>query len=104
MKNVVSDDILLCLYDRGNTSSSTLLIFLHGGPGSGAQPLMSISAFQRLEEYYHCIYFDQRGCEHSHYDVKQGLTQEQLCRDVKHIIEDCKTMYPDKNMKDLSTS
>lgn len=78
----------LQVYARGNTNSSIMIVFLHGGPGSGAQPLMELPAFQALEAEYCCIYFDQRGSGKSMYDLKKGLNIDTICTDVECVIKD----------------
>lgn len=91
-------DIDIQIYERGNTTSNILIVFLHGGPGSGAKPLMELSSFQRLEESYHCIYFDQRGSGLSTYDLCKGLPMELICKDVYDVIQDCKQRWSRKKM------
>lgn len=95
---ILSHDIKLQVYERGNKESDTLLIILHGGPGSGAKPLMNLSSFQTLTLEYHCIYFDQRGSGESHYDLQKGLLAEQVCKDVHIVIEDSRKRWNSKNI------
>lgn len=95
--SVQSKDCCLQVYERGREDCKELIIFLHGGPGSGASAIMELPAFQSLEQTYHCIYFDQRGCGGSTYDLQQGITIEQIVGDVMQVIKDCKSRYqPDK--------
>lgn len=92
------ENCMLTVYDMVNTEAQTILVLLHGGPGSGAAPIMELSAFQILEKKYHCIYFDQRGCGKSMYDVSKGLHKMQLCEDVHKVICNVKQRYPDKKL------
>lgn len=75
-------------YSINPSQSDTMILFLHGGPGSGAKALMGLPAFQLLSQNFHCLYFDQRGSGESYYDLKQGLTIEQMTDDVLAIIKD----------------
>lgn len=83
----------LQVYAKGKCDTSTSILFLHGGPGSGAKPIMDLPAFQALEKIYHCVYFDQRGCGSSHYDLKKGLTIDDITSDVKVIALDIKKRW-----------
>lgn len=95
--SIQGKDCLQQVYERGRKESKELIVFLHGGPGSGAKAIMELPAFQSLEQIYHCIYFDQRGCGGSSYDLQQGITIAQIVGDVMQVIEDCKERYhPDK--------
>ncbi|MGX8851594.1 alpha/beta fold hydrolase [Amedibacillus sp. YH-ame10] len=91
-------DIDIQIYERGNTTSNILIVILHGGPGSGAKPLMELSSFQRLEESYHCIYFDQRGSGISTYELRKGLPKELISKDVYDVIQDCKQRWRHKKV------
>lgn len=94
---IKGEDCLLQVYERGRGECKQLIVFLHGGPGSGASAIMELPAFQSLEQTYHCIYFDQRGCGGSTYDLQQGITIDQIVGDVMQVIMDCKSRYqPDK--------
>ena len=96
MKNyfVQSCGCKIQVYSTGNLSSKISIVFLHGGPGSGAHAIMELSAFQRLECDYHCVYFDQRGSGKSLYDLKHGLSINDIVEDVHHIIADTKKRFP----------
>lgn len=79
-------DCSLAVYERGVSNASIGILFLHGGPGSGAKAIMDLPAFQTLEEIYPCTYFDQRGCGKSTYDLSKhrykGLHMEDITHDV----------------------
>lgn len=87
---VESHNCHLQVYERGNTNSQIAILFLHGGPGSGANAIMELWAFKELELNYPCIYFDQRGSGVSNYDISQGLTLQDIVHDVYVIIEHIK--------------
>ena len=87
------EDIRLQVYERGNRRSEIMIVFLHGGPGSGAKAIMELEAFQLLEKQYHCIYFDQRGSGRSLYDLRKGLSKAVLAHDVEMIIQDSKRRW-----------
>ena len=78
----------LKIYSINPAQSHIAILFLHGGPGSGAMALMGLPAFQLLSQNFHCLYFDQRGCGDSTYDLKKGLSIEQITSDVLHVIQD----------------
>lgn len=78
----------LQVYVKGKQDTSTSILFLHGGPGSGAKPIMDLPAFRALEKQYHCVYFDQRGSGKSQYDLTKGLTIDDITSDVKVIALD----------------
>lgn len=69
------------------------VLFLHGGPGSGANAIMKLSAFQTLEKEYTCVYFDQRGSGKSYYDLQQGLSIEDITNDVLLVARDMKQRW-----------
>lgn len=83
----ISNQTELQVYAKGNNTSKIAILFLHGGPGSGAQPLMDLPAFQKLEESYLCIYYDQRGSGQSRYDIRKGISIDDLIDDVHHVVE-----------------
>lgn len=87
-------DCSLAVYERGVSNASIGILFLHGGPGSGAKAIMDLPAFQALEEAYPCTYFDQRGCGKSTYDLflhrYKGLPMEDITYDVYLVALDMK--------------
>lgn len=90
---VQSKDCELQAYRRGNTDSNVTILLLHGGPGSGAMPIIKLSAFHQLEQAFQCVYFDQRGSGNSNYDIKQGLSKDAIIDDVHRMVEACKARY-----------
>lgn len=88
---IQSKDCLLQVYACGRFDRGTAIIFLHGGPGSGAQAIMELPAFRALEEDALCIHFDQRGSGASSYDLKKGLCIDTLTNDVLRVIQDTRS-------------
>ena len=91
--SIKSHNIDLQVYTLGNTQAKTAVLFLHGGPGSGAQPVIDLPAFQAFEKDYLCLHFDQRGSGKSNYDLKEGLPIELITDDVLAVISDSKQRY-----------
>lgn len=90
---VISNHCQLAIYSMNPSHSQTVILFLHGGPGSGAKALMTLPAFQQLHQKFHCIYFDQRGSGHSYYDLAKGISVEDMTNDVLHVVQDAKTRF-----------
>lgn len=94
---VQSTDCQLQVYETG-MKHDQMIMFLHGGPGSGAAPIMELPAFRALQHIAHCLYFDQRGSGQSLYDLRKGVSQETLCEDVARIVEDSKQRFHPKSI------
>lgn len=90
---IQSKDCLLQVYACGSFDSDTAIVFLHGGPGSGAQAILELPAFRSLEKDALCIHFDQRGSGASNYDLKKGLSIDTITRDVQRVIQDTKERW-----------
>lgn len=90
---IQSDDCMLQVYACGDLRADTAIVFLHGGPGSGAQAVMELPAFQALKEDALCIHFDQRGSGASAYDLKKGLPMELITRDVLRVLQDSRKRW-----------
>lgn len=95
---IQNDDVNIQVYERGNRQSATMIVFLHGGPGSGAKAIMEMKAFQELEKHYHCIYFDQRGSGQSVYDLQKGLNIEAIVHDVDVVIQDSRKRWKPRHI------
>lgn len=91
---VISNHCQLQVYSVNPSHSQTAILFLHGGPGSGAKALIDLPVFQQFHQQFHCIYFDQRGCEQSFYDLSQGITIEDITNDVFQVVQDTKKRFP----------
>jgi pimeloyl-ACP methyl ester carboxylesterase len=74
-----------CILIRGNDSSLSVLLFLHGGPGMPAMYLAH--AFQRdLEKEFVVVQWDRRGAGKSYReDIGDTLTTEQLVADTVEL-------------------
>lgn len=96
--SISSTGCQLQLYATGKTNENCAILFLHGGPGSGAKAIMELPAFQAFTSHYLCIHFDQRGCGASYYDLHQGLVMEDLIADVKMIAEDIISRFSIKHL------
>lgn len=92
--NVVNQSTVIYGMTKGNVKSKHIFITLHGGPGGNMQDMANVKICQLLEEDYLVVYFDQRGCGESIYDLKQGLTPSLIVEDVKVVIEEIKQRYP----------
>lgn len=90
---IPSHNINLQVYTLGQLKAKTAIIFLHGGPGSGAKPVIELPAFKAFEKDYLCIHFDQRGSGNSHYDLREGITIEMITHDVLTVVRDSKKRY-----------
>lgn len=93
---IFSNGCMLNIIKAANDTAESVIILLHGGPGAGAKSLMEISAFQRLEKHFSVIYFDQRGCGKSFYDLNSGLTIEQITDDIKCVVNYARQQFKDK--------
>lgn len=79
-----------------NEPQTPVLVMLHGGPGSGADPLLELSAFQRLNKIFTTVYFDQRGAGKSRYDLSKQLTRQQAAKDVHEVVQWARKEYPNR--------
>lgn len=95
---VESKNVRLNTIVRGNDSAKDVIIALHGGPGTGAKSLMSRKGVKLLEKDFMVVYFDQRGCDKSEYDLKQGLELDDLVEDINNVVEFIKKKYMDKKI------
>ncbi|WP_265455473.1 alpha/beta fold hydrolase [Enterococcus sp. HY326] len=82
----------------GNEEAQQLIIFLHGGPGSGYRPLREIEAFLQLEKDYLCLYFDQRGAGNSYFPATEKFSKERLIADVLEVIHFAKKLFAKKEI------
>lgn len=90
---VINQDCELQVYSINPSHAKTAILFLHGGPGSGAKAIMDLPPFQILGENYHCLYFDQRGSGNSIYDLRKGLTIDMITQDVFTVVKDAKERW-----------
>ncbi|MFC0273851.1 alpha/beta fold hydrolase [Metabacillus herbersteinensis] len=71
-----------------------LLLFLHGGPGFPAYPIIKAHNL-RLEEFFDVCYWDQRGTGMSYHakDAKKLLTVDQLIDDTIQVVNYLRGKY-----------
>lgn len=93
-----SNGCLLNVTKIYNKNSKDVIVVLHGGPGSGAGPVMNLPAFKTLEKTFSMVYFDQRGSGKSEYDLTKGLTIEQITDDVKCVVEYTNNEFKNQNV------
>ncbi|MEO0572762.1 MAG: alpha/beta hydrolase [Bacteroidota bacterium] len=80
-------------YIKGNASEKVFLITLHGGPG-GAGLGFQGNAFDRIEDTYGVVYFDQRGSGMSQGSYSEDdLTIDLMAEDVLALVKVIKRMY-----------
>lgn len=63
---------------RSNGDNLPILVYLHGGPGDAALPLVK-KYNKKLEDYYTVVIWEQRGAGKSYYPFSED---EDICRDV----------------------
>jgi pimeloyl-ACP methyl ester carboxylesterase len=80
---------------KGNTSGKTFLIYIHGGPETGAIAESNEPGFwEKLREKYAMVYYDQRGIGMSNGNFDEStLTIEQYVDDLDKIISVLKNRY-----------
>lgn len=88
----------------GNFESDRIIVTLHGGPGSGCKPLYTNKSFIDLEKNNLVVYFDQRGCGNSQFDLKEKIILDDLCDDVHSIISTIKELFNNKEIYLLGCS
>ncbi|MDG5787822.1 alpha/beta hydrolase [Evansella sp. AB-P1] len=71
-----------------------LLLFLHGGPGFPAYPIIKAHGI-RLEQFFDVCYWDQRGTGMSYHakEAKKPLTVEQLVDDTIAVVNYLRSKY-----------
>lgn len=79
---------------EGNTLSHAFLIFVHGGPGSGAEFYNTKYISQNIENKYACVYWDQRNAGASQGSSNgDKLNLPQMTDDLKKLIQLIKYRY-----------
>lgn len=89
-----NDGADLPIWVRGNASTETFIIFLHGGPFDTAIENAVYGHFNPLHDDYAMVYFDQRGGGYSHGKQAVKLTEEQFVKDVEVVVQLIKEKYP----------
>jgi len=82
------------VYVKGNTTSKTFILFVHGGPGSNASLVSFLPVAKELENDYAFIYWDQRGSGLSMGNPDPStFTVEQFVEDLDLVIEAIKVRH-----------
>ena len=93
-----SGDAYLPILVQGSPSSSTLVLFVHGGPGGSGLAYASAmpDAFRPISERHLMAFYDQRGAGSSQGDVSPDeLTVAQHVQDLDDVIALLRSEYPD---------
>jgi len=78
----------------GNKDSNAFIIFLHGGPGGSAQAYHYLQAFNKFEENYACVYWDQRAAGASHGNSQiEDFTIEQFVNDTGKVVDSIRAKF-----------
>lgn len=81
------------IYVQGNPASQTIILFLHGGPGSGA--IVAEHWFKGLTKQYAVALWEQRAAGSSSGQVDEStLTYEQFGEDCRHVVDLLQKKYP----------
>jgi len=92
---VRNNNVDLPVLVEGNTSSRTFILYVHGGPETGGIAESGDPVFwNKLEELYAVVYYDQRGIGMSNGSFDESaLTVEQSVDDLDKIITVLKNNY-----------
>jgi len=83
---------------RGNGESKVLVVVLHGGPGGDALSYRRAEAYQKLEEKYALVYWDQRHQGNSHGHLKdEEVTLDEMTGDLDLLVKTLKKRYGEGN-------
>jgi proline iminopeptidase len=84
----------LPVWVRGNVTSGTFIMMLHGGPGDSAFAAATLQPFRNLEDRYAVVYWDQRGAGNSQGNPADStFTLEQYIEDTDAVVELVKQIY-----------
>lgn len=79
---------------KGNIESKTFILFLHGGPGSGASLVSFMPLTEEIEKDYAFVYWDQRGSGMSQGNPDEStFTLEQFVEDLDLVVDAIKKRY-----------
>jgi len=82
-----NEGAVMPVWVRGNTSSGTFIVFLHGGPGNSSMTYAVSSAHKKLQNDYAVVYYDQRCSGMAQGNPKPDtFTLEQFVEDLDKII------------------
>ena len=78
---------IMPLWVRGNKLSNVFIVYLHGGPGGTSIDSAVSPAHKTLQNYYACVYYDQRGSGTAQGNPKkETFTVEHFVDDLRKII------------------
>jgi proline iminopeptidase len=84
---------------RGNVQSNMLIVFLHGGPGGTALKKIGTRAFNKLEEDFGVVYWDQRGADKANGGIKKHyMNTYQFVEDLDKLIDQIQILYPSSSL------
>jgi len=94
-----SDGAKMPVWAMGNMESDVVLITVHGGPGDAGMGFHTAPGFQKLEEDYLVVYWDQRfsGMTQGHYD-RSTMNPDQFIDDTDQIVKLVQDRYPGKQL------
>ncbi|HEX5168885.1 MAG TPA: alpha/beta fold hydrolase, partial [Cyclobacteriaceae bacterium] len=73
---------------RGNKASGIFILFIHGGPGGTSLQKIGLPAFNKLEESYAMVYWDQRASGSSQGNSSDKLlTLDQFVEDLDKLVD-----------------
>jgi pimeloyl-ACP methyl ester carboxylesterase len=79
---------------EGNIASKTILLFVHGGPGSSSYFYNTDYISENIEDKYAVAYWDQRMAGASQGNINANdLTLENMTDDMKKVIQTLKARY-----------
>jgi pimeloyl-ACP methyl ester carboxylesterase len=84
---IENDGAIMPVWVRGNLSSKTFIVFLHGGPGNTSMTYAASSTHKKLQNDYVLVYYDQRGSGMAQGNPKlETFTVEQFVEDLDKVI------------------
>jgi len=73
---------------KGNISSKTFVIFLHGGPGNSSAMYANAGSYKELQKDYAFVYYDQRGSGASQGNAKpESFNIDQFVADIEKLVQ-----------------
>jgi pimeloyl-ACP methyl ester carboxylesterase len=93
---VAAGDTTLHLEWRGLRSADTLILFLHGGPGSGLSSLLSFKAYpgELLQKRFLVAYLHQRGILRSPAVPEETQTIAAHVADLDYVVRELRGRFP----------
>ncbi len=96
---VQNDELSMRVQVRGNTTSKTFLVVVHGGPGGTSYAYQLDAVREIIEPEFAVVYWDQRVSGASQGGSVQSLRVEQFGEDLKKVIQAIQYRYgPDASV------